>query len=177
MANTPLTRCSLQPTPSRAHCRYQCCKLVHNGPNVERFIVGRQFLLLFIVFIVSRIGGAGVMPQDNFYIGNWEWSAEATQVFWNNSVLLMAVIIVPGHLVSQLMAAGKMLDFLELPYVLPFFICHDGITPVSPLFCNAPASTPSALVCHCADACSQHNADPPLPLCVRCLGTPRTGRS
>jgi hypothetical protein len=121
MANTPLTRCSLQPTPSRAHCRYQCCKLVHNGPNVERFIVGRQFLLLFIVFIVSRIGGAGVMPQENFYIGNWEWSAEATQVFWNNSVLLMAVIIVPGHLVSQLMAAGKMLDFLELPYVLPFF--------------------------------------------------------
>jgi len=95
---------------------YRCCKVVHSGSNVERFIVGRQFLVLFLVFLISRIGGAGPMSQQNFYIGNWKWSSEATQFFWVNSVLLIIIIIVPGNLVTQLMAARKMLDFLELPF-------------------------------------------------------------
>ena len=35
---------------------YRSCKLL-TGANVERFLVGRQFLLLFTGFLVSRIGG------------------------------------------------------------------------------------------------------------------------
>jgi hypothetical protein len=74
----------------------------------------RRFLLLFIVFVVSRIGGAGTLPTENFYIGDWQWSSEATQLFWVNSVFLIIIITVPGSLVTQLMAANKMLAFLEL---------------------------------------------------------------
>jgi hypothetical protein len=97
--------------------RYRCSELVHDGANVERFLVGRQFLLLFSGFLVTRIGGA---KTESFYIGDWEWSSEASQVFWVNSLLLTIVIIVPGQLVTQLVASDKMLGFLNLPFA-PFW--------------------------------------------------------
>jgi hypothetical protein len=98
---------------------YKCSKLVHKGPNVERFLVGRQFLLLFNGFMVSRIGGA--KREEDFYIGDWEWNTESTQFFWLNSILLLIVIIVPGQLVSQLVAADKMLGFFDLRIVAAYY--------------------------------------------------------
>jgi len=92
---------------------YQCCKLVHTGANVERFLVGRQFLLLFNGFLVSRIGGGQAI--DHFKMGNWEWGLEMTQFFFSNGVLLMIVIVALGQLPTQLVAADKMLGFFELP--------------------------------------------------------------
>jgi hypothetical protein len=115
---------------------YQCCKIVHAGPNVEKFIVGRQFLLLFLVFIITKLFGhskdrmaldgtptdadgpysSGKYNGGDFYMGEWAWQKNADLAFLQNSILLMIVIIVPGNLVSQLLAAGKMLAFLELSF-------------------------------------------------------------
>lgn len=92
---------------------YSALKLCHTGPNVERFLVGRQFLLLFNGFLVSKVAGAGT---DEFYIGEWHWSTEATQFFWTNSVLLMILLAGFAQLVSQLLAAQKMLGFMNLPF-------------------------------------------------------------
>ena len=107
-------------------CSYKASQLIHAGPNVERFLVGRQFLLLFCGFLVSRVGGAGPnAPVDNFYIGDWVWNPVATSFFWANSVLLMIVIIVPGQLVSQLLAADKMLGFFNLGWVAALYtVCY-----------------------------------------------------
>jgi hypothetical protein len=90
---------------------YKILTLCHKGPNVERFLVGRQFLLLFNGFLASRLGGA---KTEEFAIGNWEWVSEPSQFFIANSIFLLIVILL-FQLVSQLMAAEKMLDFLELP--------------------------------------------------------------
>lgn len=92
---------------------YAVCQLAHKGPNVERFLVGRQFLLLFNGFLASRIGGA---KQEEFYMGEWEWNIAATQFFWSNSVLLMILIVGPFQLVTQLIAADKMMEFLNLRF-------------------------------------------------------------
>jgi len=94
---------------------YKACQLVHKGPNVERFLVGRQFLLLFNGFLTTKVAGAADQGHD-FYIGEWTWTSEATEFFWLNQVLLLIVIIVPGQLVSQLIAADKMLGYFELPF-------------------------------------------------------------
>jgi hypothetical protein len=80
---------------------------------VERFLVGRQFLLLFNGFLASRLGGA---KHPDFAMGDWAWGDEANQFFWQNSVLLMIVIIGPCQLVSQLIAADKMMEFLNLRF-------------------------------------------------------------
>lgn len=111
---------------------YAVCTWAHKGPNLERFIVGRQFLLLFIVFMVSRLGGSDGSDLANtggryFYMGDWEWSATADVIFIQNNVFLMIVIIVPGHLVSQLIAARKMLDFLELPYAPMYTVMYPSM--------------------------------------------------
>jgi hypothetical protein len=92
----------------RAH---RILTLCHKGPNVERFLVGRQFLLLFNGFLASRLGGAA---SEEFSIGSWDWISEPSQFFISNSIFLLIVILL-FQLVSQLMAAEKMLDFLELP--------------------------------------------------------------
>jgi len=92
---------------------YRVCKLVHTGPNVERFLVGRQFLLLFNGFLVSRIGGG--QGIDNYSLGSWEWSHHMTQFWYSNGVLLMIVIVALGQLPCQLLAADKMLGFFDLP--------------------------------------------------------------
>lgn len=92
---------------------YRCCKKVHKGPNVERFLVGRQFLLLFNGFLCSRVGGGQAV--DRFEMGSWTWSREFTQFFFSNGVLLMIVIVALGQLPTQLVAADRLLGFFDLP--------------------------------------------------------------
>jgi len=99
---------------------YQACKLVHTGANVERFLVGRQFLLLFNGFLVSRIGGGQAI--DRFEMGGWTWNHEFTQFFYSNGVLLMIVIVALGQLPTQLVAADKMLGFFNLPLGHVYFV-------------------------------------------------------
>lgn len=98
---------------------YKCSQLVHKGPNVERFLVGRQFLLLFNGFLATKVSGA---KYNYFYIGDWEWSYEATNFFWVNNALLMVVIIALCQLPTQLVAADKMLGFFELPFGHYYFV-------------------------------------------------------
>merc|ERR1711904_456415 len=109
---------------------YKCCKWCHKGANVERFLVGRQFLLLFNGFLVSRVGSAmGDTPKERFYFGPngdfgnttdcstatcWIWNTDANDFFWQNSTLLMVVIVAFAQLPTQLLAADKMIGFLDL---------------------------------------------------------------
>jgi hypothetical protein len=94
---------------------YAQMKVITRGPNCERFLTGRQFLLLFNGFLVSRIGGKGAGAPEDFYIGDWEWSLGATQILYGNSILLLFIILA-FQLVTQLVACDKMMGFLELPF-------------------------------------------------------------
>ena len=53
---------------------YKSCKLVLAGPNVERFLVGRQFLLLFNGFLVSL---HGTPPSKGPHPSIWPYGARA----------------------------------------------------------------------------------------------------
>lgn len=94
---------------------YKQMKVIKEGPNCERFLTGRQFLLLFNGFLVSRIGGAGAGAPEEFYIGDWDWNKGSTVVLYKNSILLL-IIILAFQLVSQLVACDKMMGYLELPF-------------------------------------------------------------
>merc|ERR1712100_911787 len=116
---------------------YKALKLCFQGPNVERFLVGRQFLLLFNGFLVSKVAGAGT---PNFYIGDWHWSEEASQFFWANSVLLMILLAAFAQLVTQLLAAQKMLGFINLPF-------HAYYTIVLPCLAIDLSASPTLATC------------------------------
>merc|ERR1711881_113353 len=87
----------------------------------ERFLVGRQFLLLFNGFLASRVGGAADIPDNdgNYKIGDWEWDhlGAGSQIFWSNSFLLIIIIVAFAQLPTQLLAEDKMLGFMELPFM------------------------------------------------------------
>jgi len=103
---------------------YACCKVVHAGPNVERFLVGRQFLLLFNGFLASRVSGVGPNAPTKFNLDGWEWEYNASQIFYSNSVLLMILIVAVAQLPTQLLAEDKMMGFFNLPFFPMYTIVY-----------------------------------------------------
>ena len=98
------------------------CRLVHSGANVERFLVGRQFLLLFNGFLCSRLGGAGAHGEA-YRMGDWEWNVESSQFFWANSFMLLLVILA-AQLVTQICACEYQLAFFNLPIGLKYTVVY-----------------------------------------------------
>ena len=49
-------------------------------------------------------------------MGDWQWARWAELVFIQNAILLTLVIVIPGQLVTQLVATGRMLSFLEMGF-------------------------------------------------------------
>jgi len=115
----------LEPHKDKYPRAYACCQVVHKGPNVERFLVGRQFLLLFNGFLASRVAGsAGIPNGENFHIGDWEWEYNTSQILYSNSVLLMILIVAAAQLPTQLLAEDKMMGFFNLPFAPMYTIVY-----------------------------------------------------
>ena len=98
------------------------CRVAHKGANVERFLVGRQFLLLFNGFLCSRLGGQGKHPDD-YHMGEWDWTLEASQFFWANSFMLLLVIL-SAQLVTQICACEYQLGFFNLPIGMLYTVVY-----------------------------------------------------
>jgi len=85
----------------------RCTVLAHRGDNVERFIVGRQYLDLMSVFMtafmVSAIDDAAVLglPEG------------LNKAFLGSGLAVILVTIVFGQLIAQINAAHCMLDFIN----------------------------------------------------------------
>ena len=74
--------------------------------KLEKFIVGRQFLDLSIVFVSNFL----VSTIDDADIGLPSW---VTKVFLESGLAVIVITIVVGQLVSQINAAHCMLDFIN----------------------------------------------------------------
>ena len=86
---------------------YQCTKLVHKNGNVERFIVGRQYLDLMCVFttnfMVSSIKEPSIdgIPQT------------VTAIFFKSGIAVIIVTIIYGQLCTQINSSKFMLDSMN----------------------------------------------------------------
>jgi Silicon transporter len=105
---------------------YMCTKLAHRNGNVERFIVGRQYLDLMCVytinFLVGAIKGASI---DGF-------PKIVTTIFFSSSISVVVVTIIYGQLVTQINSSKYMLDALNNRVLvattyLAFFVECSGI--------------------------------------------------
>jgi hypothetical protein len=108
---TPIDRSLYQQSHPRA---YKISGIVQKGDALEKFIVGRQFLVVLVVFVSQLMSSA--VPD----IQLWGISKEATEIFLNSGVALMVVTIVCGQLTAQLNAANCMLDFINNYFMLYF---------------------------------------------------------
>lgn len=85
----------------------RCTTMSHKGDNLQRFIIGRQFLDLCCVFLINfmatPIAGAAVLGLP----------AIVNDIFLGASLGVVLVTIVLGQLVSQINAAHCMLDFIN----------------------------------------------------------------
>jgi len=86
---------------------FRCTMKAHRGDNIERFIVGRQFLDLICVFMtsimVSAVQDAQILNLPQLI----------TEIFFNSGLAVILVTIVFGQLMTQINAAHSMLDFIN----------------------------------------------------------------
>jgi len=86
---------------------YKCTSISHRGHNIERFIVGRQYLDLTIVFItsfmVSTIDDASVLGLPKI----------VNDIFLGSDLAVILCTIVFGQLIAQINCAHNMLDFIN----------------------------------------------------------------
>mmetsp|Transcript_11432 Transcript_11432/g.32915 ORF Transcript_11432/g.32915 Transcript_11432/m.32915 type:complete len:590 (-) Transcript_11432:230-1999(-) len=102
----------LQPIPKHLYKKshpktHLCTSISHKGQNIERFIVGRQYLDLMIVFItsfmVSAIDGASVLGLPKI----------VNDIFLGSDLAVILCAIVFGQLIAQINCAHSMLDFIN----------------------------------------------------------------
>jgi len=86
--------------------------LAYKGNTMERFIVGRQFLVILVIFLINMCGS----PETGASVLNL--SPVLNDIFLGNGVAMMITTIVIGGLTSQINAAVCMLDFINNYFML-----------------------------------------------------------
>jgi hypothetical protein len=86
--------------------------ITHKGDNMERFIVGRQFLVVLVIFVINMCGAA---VADAQVLG---LSDIITEVFLGSGVAMILTTIILGQLTAQVNAANCMLDFINTYFML-----------------------------------------------------------
>nr|AXU00142.1 silicon transporter 3 [Ulnaria danica] len=91
---------------------YTNCMLAHKGDNMERFIVGRQFLVVLVITVINLCGSslknAKVLGLDD----------TVTEIFLGSGVAMILTTIILGQLTAQVNAANCMLDFINTYFML-----------------------------------------------------------
>mmetsp|Transcript_36619 Transcript_36619/g.88753 ORF Transcript_36619/g.88753 Transcript_36619/m.88753 type:complete len:525 (-) Transcript_36619:67-1641(-) len=93
---------------------YVSTSYIHKDGNLERFIVGRQFLLVLAVFVTNLLAGsienANVLGMPDIL----------KMIFVNSGVALMLITVMVGQLMAQVNASRSMLDTINNCFVLYF---------------------------------------------------------
>jgi silicon transporter len=86
--------------------------VAHKGDNMERFIIGRQFLVVLVVFVTNLSGSA---IADSSVLG---LSDLLNEIFVGSGVAMILTTIMIGQLTAQVNAANCMLDFINTYFMV-----------------------------------------------------------
>ena len=86
--------------------------IAHKGDNMDRFIIGRQFLVVLVIFLINMCGSA-IKDADPLGLPK-----SINSIFLTNGVAMMITTIVIGQLTSQVNAALCMIDFINNYFML-----------------------------------------------------------
>lgn len=86
---------------------YKCTKIAHKGDNLDRYLIGRQFLVILIVFVINLSGrplpGTNVMSMP----------PTLQKIFLDSGVAMILMTTNIGQLASQVNASQCMLDYIN----------------------------------------------------------------
>mmetsp|Transcript_22842 Transcript_22842/g.63528 ORF Transcript_22842/g.63528 Transcript_22842/m.63528 type:complete len:589 (-) Transcript_22842:262-2028(-) len=91
---------------------FQNTTLAHKGDNLERFIVGRQFLVVLVVFGTNLLAGT---VEDATVLG---LPSTMIQIALDSGLALMMITISTGQLMSQTNSSDCMLDLINNRFML-----------------------------------------------------------
>jgi hypothetical protein len=95
-----------------SHPTSLACTTLVRGDYLERFVVGRQFLVVLLIFIISTMGGA-VADAEVLNMGSF-----MNEIFLANGAAVTVFTISIGQLNSQVLATPAMLDFINNKFML-----------------------------------------------------------
>jgi Silicon transporter len=95
---------------------YKCSLLAHTGDALDRYLLGRQFMVVFIVFTVNQSGGA-IKGATLWNLPQW-----VLDIFLGIGLYMILLTTMVGQLNSQVNACHRMLDYLN-DYVNYATIC------------------------------------------------------
>eukprot|EP00299_Pterocystis_sp_00344_P009251 c3833_g1_i1.p1 GENE.c3833_g1_i1~~c3833_g1_i1.p1 ORF type:complete len:483 (-),score=110.88 c3833_g1_i1:93-1505(-) len=83
-------------------------KIAHQPGNMERFIVGRQLLVVVVVFTINLAGSIKEGCSTAFDVADW-----VGEIFCTSGLAMVFITIILGQLTSQIIASDCMLDFIN----------------------------------------------------------------
>jgi len=86
---------------------HSICALGHKGDNLDRYLMGRQFMVIFISFVINMCG-APLAGAEVWNLPSWIES-----IFLGTGVAMVLTTVVVGQLTSQINATECMLDYIN----------------------------------------------------------------
>jgi silicon transporter len=86
---------------------YKCCELAHKGDNLDRYLLGRQFMVVVMVFTIN-ISGGPVADAELWGFPDW-----LTNMFLGSGLAMILFTCMIGQLNSQVNASLCMLDYIN----------------------------------------------------------------
>ena len=86
---------------------YRCSLICHKGDNLQRYLLGRQFMVVLVVFIINNCG----FPNAGATL--WGYPELLTQVMLSSGLTMIFFTVMYGQLSSEVNASLCMLDYLN----------------------------------------------------------------
>jgi len=86
---------------------YKCSKICHKGDSLDRYLLGRQFMVVMVVFTVNMSGG----PLADAEV--WGLPQVVLNIFLTSGLAMILFTCMVGQLNSQVNASHHMLDYVN----------------------------------------------------------------
>lgn len=90
---------------------YKICELAHKGDNLNRYLLGRQFMVIFINFTIG-LCGAPLGGAEVFGLPGW-----LTAIFLGSGIAMVLTNVNIGQLTAQCNASHCMLDYINTHFM------------------------------------------------------------
>ena len=89
---------------------FSICSLGHHGDNLDRYLMGRQFMVIFINFTIHLCGAPMSEADSDDVLGLPPW---IYQTFLRSGLAMVFIVVIIGQLTAQANAAQCMLDYIN----------------------------------------------------------------